>query len=46
MSQKRKNQRANHDAQEQKKAEKVIMWIGGGLLALAVAYVIYVMTLM
>lgn len=45
MSQKRKNQRANHNAQEQKKGEKVVMWIGGVLLALAVVYMIYTMTL-
>jgi len=45
MSQKRKNQRANHEAQEKKQAEKVIAWIGGVLLVLAVAYAIYTMTL-
>ena len=42
MSQKRKNQRANHDAQEKKQAEKVIVWI---LVILAIGFAIYTITL-
>ena len=45
MSQKRKNQRANHSVKEQKKGEKVVMWIGIALLALAAAFMIYSVTL-
>lgn len=45
MSQKRKNQRANHDAQEKKQAEKVIVWIFGILVILAIVFAIYTITL-
>lgn len=46
MSQKRKNQRAQHDAAEKAKAEKVIKWICAVLAVLAVAlFVAYTMTL-
>ena len=45
MSQKRKNQRANHDAQEKKQAEKVIVWIFGILVILAIGLAIYTITL-
>lgn len=41
MSQKRKHQRANHEAQEKKQGEKVIMYIMAGLAILAVAYAAY-----
>ena len=40
MSQKRKNQRARHEAQEKKKAENVIYWIIGVLIVLALIMVI------
>ncbi len=46
MSQKRKNQRAKHEEQEKQKAEKVIKWIFGILIVLALAYAIYMGTLM
>lgn len=45
MSQKRKNQRANHEAQEKKQAERVVAWIFGALVILAVGFAIYTMTL-
>ncbi len=45
MSQKRKNQRANHDAQEKRQAEKVIVWIFGILVILAIGFAIYTITL-
>ena len=45
MSQKRKNQRANHDAQEKKQAEKVIVWIFGILVILAIGFAIDTITL-
>lgn len=45
MSQKRKNQRANHDAQEKKQAEKVIVWIFGILVILAIGFAIYTIKL-
>ena len=45
MSQKRKNQRANHDAQEKRQAEKVIVWIFGILVILAIGFTIYTITL-
>ena len=40
MSQKRKIQRAKHEAQERKKAEKVINWIIGVLVVLALVLII------
>ena len=45
MSQKRKNQRANHEAQEKKQAEKVVMGIFAVLVVLALCFAIYTMTL-
>ncbi len=40
MSQKRKVQRAKHEAQEAHKAEKVVYWIIGVLIVLALIMVI------
>ena len=40
MSQKRKVQRARHEAQESKKAEKVVYWIIGVFIVLALGMVI------
>lgn len=45
MSQKRKVQRSNHSAQEKKQGEKVVYWIFGVLIALAIFYAIYTMIL-
>ena len=45
MSQKRKNQRANHTAQEQKQGEKVVWYIIGALAVMGLAYAIYTITL-
>ncbi|MBR2102984.1 MAG: hypothetical protein IJ928_09560 [Prevotella sp.] len=41
MSQKRKNQRARYEAKQAKNAEKVIYWIIGVLIVLALFMVIY-----
>lgn len=38
MSKKRKSQRSNRAAQEEKQAEKVIKWIFGVLVALAIVF--------
>ena len=42
MSQKRKVQRARHDAQEEEKGKTIIKWIFGVLIALAVIYSIWI----
>ncbi len=41
MSQKRKNQRARHEEKEKQEGEKVIKWIFGILIALAVVTFLY-----
>lgn len=41
MSQKRKVQRSNHSAQEKKQGEKVVYWIFGVLIALAICFAIF-----
>ena len=44
MSQKRKNQRANHEAKEKKQAETVVSWIIGVLIVMAICYAVYAST--
>lgn len=41
MSEKRKHQRAMREEKERKKAEAVVKWIIGILIALAVVYAFY-----
>ncbi len=45
MSQKRINDLSNHDALEKTQAEKVIVWIFGILVILAIGFAIYTITL-
>jgi len=41
MSQKRKNQRANHSEKEKAQGEKIIKWIFGVLIVLALCYMLF-----
>lgn len=43
MSQKRKNQRAKHAKEQEEQGKKVVMYVFGGLIALAVIFAIYTM---
>lgn len=46
MSQKRKQQRERHNAQEEKKGKNVVTWIFGGLIALAIIYISVILATM
>ncbi len=41
MSKKRKEQRAMHEIKQREQGEKVVRWIAGGLIVLAIAYAVY-----
>lgn len=45
MSKKRQGQRANHNAKEKEQGEKIVKWIFGVLIVLALCFMVFSMGL-